>query len=143
MIRNVTFLCSRSFAFLSCVLCLWSLSCLMKVEYQCLFHVTYEPYLNVRPRNYIIVALMLCKCRRFLFLCKMISLEALHSHSTSLPTHQTAQITFAFCALLKKKLLHLLHFIALAFTTKYFYNHVQLPCAVCSMLMHQDVRSTL
>lgn len=29
--------------------------------------------------------------------------EALHSYSTSLPPRQTAQITFAFCALLKKK----------------------------------------
>lgn len=77
---------------------------LMKMEYQCLFHVMYEPYINVRLRKFIIVVPMLCKSRRFTFLC--ISIQSPKPYSLPvLPflPHQAAYITFAFSALLKTK----------------------------------------
>lgn len=62
---NVTFCCFIPKCFAFChVLSVWSLSCLMKMEYQCLFHETYESCLN---RKYIIVVPMLDKCRRLFF----------------------------------------------------------------------------
>lgn len=100
---NFFFFYSKMFVFFSYVLCLWSLSCLM--EYQCLFHVMYEPYINVRHRKYIVLVPMLYKRRRFTFLCFSLQdgiSEALHSYSSSLLPHQITQNTFAFCALLKK-----------------------------------------
>lgn len=75
-----------------------SLSCLMKMEYECLFHVKYDLYTNVKHKHMIVVP-VLYKCLCFSFSQDVIS-EALHSYSTSLLPHQTAQITFAFCALL-------------------------------------------
>lgn len=59
---------SKLFAYLSFVLCLLSLSCLVKMKYQRLFHVMYEPYIHVRHRKFIIVAPMSCKCTIFTFL---------------------------------------------------------------------------
>lgn len=91
----------------------------------------------------VVPVLYKCLCFSFSFLQDVIS-EALHSYSTSLLPHQTAQITFAFCALLKKQ--------TAAFTSFYctcihhqtlVYNRVQLPLAVCRMLRHRDVHSTL
>ena len=128
LIWNVTFLCFIPKHF--CHVCLLSLS------RQCLFHVTYEPCLIVRHRKYIIVVPVLDKCRSLTFLCFywLYKMRSLKPYTLAvLRPHQTAYITFAFCALLIK-LLHLHHFIALAFSTKYLctigYNLLLLS-AVC------------
>lgn len=94
----------------------------MKMEYQCLFHTKYEPYINVRPRKYIIVVPSLCKCKPFTFLClfllyKKISLKPYTL--TVLPSDHMRQhkSLLPFVPSLEE-LLHLHRFIALAFTTK-------------------------
>lgn len=87
--------------FLSCVLCLLSLSCLMKMEYRSLFHVLYEPYINVRHRKFIIVVPILQKIHFF-----FVSPYFTQSYFWSLTIFQYFPPTTStrinhFCALLK------------------------------------------